>query len=108
MPLFMTQFAYSSEAWAAMARNPEDRGAAFRALVEKMGGRMKAIYYCFGDYDGMVLYEAPDEGTAMAMIIAAVAPGHLKATRTTRMFTMEETMAAARKAGGGSYQRPKG
>lgn len=83
MPLYMTQFSYTAAAWAALAKKPEDRGAAFGRLIEKFGGRFKEIYYCFGEYDGLVLYEAADNETATAAIIAATAPGHLKATKTT-------------------------
>jgi uncharacterized protein with GYD domain len=56
----MTQFAYTSEAWKALVKNPEDRGRVFSELVEKMGGRLIALYYCMGEYDGLVIYEAPD------------------------------------------------
>ncbi len=34
MSLYMMQFAYTSEAWAALARNPEDRSNAMRGLLE--------------------------------------------------------------------------
>jgi len=107
MTLYMTQFAYTAEAWAALAKNPQDRGAAFRQLVEKMGGKMVGIYYCFGEYDGLVLYEAPDETTALATVLAAITPGHLKATKTTMLLTMETTMEAMRKAGGVAYTGPR-
>ncbi len=106
MALYMTQFAYTSDAWAALAKNPEDRGRVFAALVEKLGGRFRDIYYCFGEYDGLVLYDAPDNATASAIIVAATAPGHLKATKTTPLFTMSDTMALLRKAGGASYRGP--
>ncbi len=108
MALYMTQFAYTAEAWAALAKKPEDRGEAFAALVEKMGGKFREIYYCFGEYDGLVIYEAPDNATASAIIVAATAPGHLKATKTTPLFTMSDTMALLRKAGGMTYRGPMG
>jgi hypothetical protein len=38
MPLYMTQFAYTPEAWAALVDNPEDRSAPVREVVESMGG----------------------------------------------------------------------
>lgn len=107
MPLYMTQFAYTPEAWAALVKNPEDRGAAFRGLVEKMGGQMHAIYYCFGEFDGLVIYEAPDETAALAAILAVISPGHLKTTKTTPLFTMETTLEAMRKAGAVTYRGPK-
>ena len=48
MPLYMTQFAYISEAWKALVKKPEDRGKVLGELVEKMGGRSVSMYYCMG------------------------------------------------------------
>ena len=108
MAIYMTQFAYTPQAWAALAKNPEDRGKTFASLAEKLGGRMHRIYYSFGEYDGVVIAEFPDDATAMAGIVAAVTPGHLKATKTTRLYTMEEAMSAMAKAGELAYPAPKG
>ncbi|MBI1880998.1 MAG: GYD domain-containing protein [Chloroflexi bacterium] len=108
MPTFMTQFSYTAQAWAAMAKNPEDRGAAINALLEKLGGRLLNIYYTMGDYDGFIIFEAPDGATATTAIIAATTPGHLKTTKTTQLFTMNETMDMASKAGSMVYSAPKG
>jgi uncharacterized protein with GYD domain len=104
----MVQFAYTPESWAALVKNPEDRSAPVKALAEKLGGRMLNMYYCFGEYDGFVILEAPDETTAMAAVLAAIAPGHLKATKTTVLFTVEQAMEAMGKAGGIVYPAPKG
>jgi uncharacterized protein with GYD domain len=108
MPLYMTQFGYTAQAWAAMAKKPEDRGAAFARLIESFGGKFKNIYYCFGEYDGVVIYEAPDNETAAAAIVAAAAPGHLKSTNTTPLFTMEQAVKMLEKAGKATYAAPKG
>jgi uncharacterized protein with GYD domain len=108
MALYMTQFAYTPQAWAALAKKPEDRGAAFGQLIERLGGKFQGIYYCFGEYDGMVIYEAPDNETATAAIVAAVAPGHLKATKTTPLFTMEQQLKILERAGGTTYAAPTG
>ncbi len=45
---------------------------------------------------------------AMAGILAEITPGHLKATMTTKLFSMEEAMQAMRKAGEMAYPGPKG
>ena len=108
MATYMTQFSYTIEAWAALTKNPEDRGKIFSALVEKLGGRLLNIYYCFGEYDGIVIVDFPDDTTTMAGVLAAIAPGHLKATKTTRLFSMEEALGAMRKAGEMAYAGPKG
>ena len=61
MSLYMTQFAYIPEAWKAFAKNPEDRSSVFRELVERLGGQLLSFCYCFGEYDGVVIFEAPYE-----------------------------------------------
>jgi uncharacterized protein with GYD domain len=106
MPLYMTQFSYTAEAWAALARNPQDRSQGIEALAEKLGARLVSLHYCMGEYDGVVLSEAPDDTTAIALAIAAVSPGHVKAIRTTRLISVAEALEAMRKAGSVTYQAP--
>ena len=108
MPLYMTQFSYTTEAWKSLAKNPEDRSVPLKALWEKLGGKLVSFYYCFGDFDGIAIGEAPDAVTDSAIVIAAVSGGHLKSTKTTVLFTAEEAMKAMRKAGGVVYPPPKG
>jgi hypothetical protein len=45
---------------------------------------------------------------ALATSLVAVTPGHLKAIKTTKLFTVEETMEAMRKAGSLAFQGPSG
>jgi uncharacterized protein with GYD domain len=106
MPLYMTQVGYTSEAWAALAQNPEDRSEAFGRLAETLGGRMLSFYNSFGKYDVLVIYEAPDESTAAAMVVAASVPGHLGRVKTTVLLSAEEGMEAMRKAGEATYRAP--
>ena len=61
MPLYMAQFAYTVEAWAAFTKNPENRTAALQNLAKKVGAKVEALYYSFGDYDGFVIIDAPDD-----------------------------------------------
>ena len=49
MPLYMTQFAYTPEAWATLSDNPEDRSVAVRDLLETQGGRLIGWYLSFGE-----------------------------------------------------------
>ena len=78
------------------------------AGAEHGGGQLIDLYYHFGEYDGTVIFEAPDDTTATATVLAAVSPGHIRASKTTRLMTAEEAMDAMRKAGGQSYQAPTG
>ena len=106
MALYMVQFAYTAEASALLAKNPQDRSVPSGELIEKLGGRMIGFYFCLGEYDGVCIYEAPDDMTASAISMVAASPGHLKASHTTRLFTPEETMEAMRKAASFTFQGP--
>ena len=106
MPLYMTQFAYTPEALAALVDNPQDRSAPVRQLAESMGGRLIGWYLSFGEYDGVVIYEAPDDATAGAVVLAAARHGHLRATKTTPLFTTEEGIEMMSRAGGTAFRAP--
>jgi len=107
MPLYMTQFSYTSETWKALVRAPEDRGKVFGDLVEKMGGRLVAMYYSTGEWDGLLIYEVPDEVAAAATVFSAVSPGHIKETRTTLLLSVEDAMKAMSEAKAEVYAPPK-
>ncbi len=108
MSLFMTQFSYTSEAWAKLVKNPEDRTVPLKAMAKKLGGRVIDVYYCFGEYDGIVLMEAPDENTAAACVLAATTAAHLTATKTTVLQSVKDAMASWAKAGSVVYPAPTG
>ena len=108
MAIYMTQWSYTPEAWANLVKNPENREAPVKTLAEKLDGRLLGWYNCFGEYDGLAIYEVPDETNAMAAVLAAITPGHLKATKTTVLLTVEQGMEAMGKAGGIVYPAPKG
>ena len=68
---------------------------------------MVSMYYCMGEYDGLVIYKAPDEATTVATVLSAVSPGHLKAIKTTVLLSVEDTMKAMNKANAEAYPGPK-
>ena len=106
MPLYMTQFSYTPEAWAALARNPEDRSAAVSALAEALGGRIIAFYYSFGEYDGLIIGEYPDNNTAAVGALAGVSAGHLKAIKTVPLLSVEEATDVMRRTGEMTFRGP--
>lgn len=106
MPLYMTQFAYTPEAWASLVDNPEDRSVPVGHLAESMGGRLASWYLSFGEYDGLAIYEASDDATAGALVMAAARRGHFRATKTTPLFTAEESVEMMSRAGDTTYRAP--
>jgi|SRR5688572_20018976 uncharacterized protein with GYD domain len=108
MSLFMAQFAYTPEAWAAIIHAPQDRAAASDALVRHLGGRLVGLYYTpGGEYDGFALFEAPDDAAAAAAEIADVAAGHLRSNRLLRVLSAEEMHAALQQAATAPNMAPK-
>lgn len=106
MPHYMLHFSYTPETWAALVRKPEDRTAAVEALAKQAGGRIIALYYHTGEYDGTIISEFPDDASANAVVMAAVATGTLRATKTTRLYSMKEVLETLGKAGKIAYQPP--
>jgi len=107
MPLYLTQFAYTAETWAALTRNPEDRSTYLESFCPELGCRLVGMYYTFGEYDGFVILEAPDEAAASAFAVAVAASGSMKALRTTTLLTPAQLVAMLPRAAGANF-RPAG
>jgi uncharacterized protein with GYD domain len=106
MAHYLIQAAYTPEAWAALGKNPQDRGEAIRPAVEAMGGRLDAFYMCFGEYDVVAIAEFPGNVDAGAFAISVAAGGAVKAFRTTPLFEPAEGVEAMRKSGSSDYAPP--
>lgn len=108
MAYYMVQAAYTPEAIATMVKKPEDRAAAVRPVVERLGGRLEGIWFCFGDYDVVGIAQMPDNVTAAAFSFAVSQGGAVKALKTTPLMSAAEAVEAMKKAGGAGYRAPSG
>jgi uncharacterized protein with GYD domain len=106
MPMYLTRFSYTPEAWARMSKNPEDRRDAARTYIESVGGKLHGFWYAFGEFDGYNLWEAPDNVSMAAVAIAIGGGGSLSKMETTVLMTVEETLEALGRAGSVSYRPP--
>ena len=106
MPLYLTRFSYTPETWARLIANPEDRREAARSYIESVGGKLHGFWYAFGPYDGYNLWEAPDNASMAAVVLAIGAGGALRSFETTVLLTVEETIEALGKAGNVDYRPP--
>jgi uncharacterized protein with GYD domain len=104
MALYLYQAAYTAESLAAQIREPQDRIEAVRPALDAMGARILAGGYPFGEYDVLVLYEAPDDTTAASVALAVAAGGAVKSARTTRLLSGQEWIESLRKAQGSQYR----
>jgi uncharacterized protein with GYD domain len=104
MPLYMYQVAYTPQSLAAQIKQPHDRIEAARPSLEAMGIKILVWGYPLGEYDVMIVIEAPDDTTAASVALAVTAGGAVKSSRTTRLLTGQEWTESLRKAQDSQYQ----
>ena len=107
MPHYLLQASYTPEAWARMIRSPVDRRRGVETLAAKIGGRLEALYYSFGEHDVVAILEAPDNVAAAAASLAIASAGHLRSVKTTPLLTVDEIMSAEKRAGELTYAPPQ-
>jgi uncharacterized protein with GYD domain len=94
MPIYITQGRYTRDAIKGMIVKPEDRADAVARLISKIGGRLLGYYLTFGDYDFMVIAEAPNDVQMAAVLLAAGSGGGVTDLRTTVALTSVEAKGA--------------
>lgn len=104
MPVYMYQAAYTPEAMAAQIREPHDRIEAVRPAFEALGATFVAAGHPFGEFDILVIFDAPDDTTAASIAMAVGAGGAVRSARTTRLLTGQEWVESLRKAQDTQYK----
>ena len=77
------------------AKQTTKRIADWAAEVQSKGVSVKQMYWTFGQYDQVCVFEAPDDKTAASVLLTADMLGNIR-TQTMRAFTaseMEEILA---------------
>jgi uncharacterized protein with GYD domain len=98
MPLFITYASYSNSGVKGLIDKPSDRSEAIKALIEKAGGKLVALYNTTGSNDIVLVTEAPDGSDAVAVGMAAAASGAVSKIETVRAWTSSEFKGIAEKA----------
>lgn len=106
MPTYMVQAAYTNTAWSKLVQRPENRMEALKPVIEQLGGRLLEWYYTFGEYDVVVLFEAPSNVGAAAASMAIAGGGAVKEIKTTALMSPEEGFDAMLLAQGAGYRPP--
>jgi uncharacterized protein with GYD domain len=106
MAQYMFQVSFTAEAWSKMVKEPQNREAAIKPTIEKLGGKLLGYWMAFGESDAVVIVQMPDNVTAAAAAIAATAGGACKSLKTTVLMSVDEGMQAMKKAGGAGYRAP--
>jgi uncharacterized protein with GYD domain len=107
MPLYMYQAAYTAKSMAAQIKEPEDPVEAVRTTLEDLGAKIVVAGFPFGEYDVIIIYEAPDDMTAASVAMAVAAEGEVKSAKTTRLLSGQEWVDSLRKRRVVNVRRPR-
>jgi uncharacterized protein with GYD domain len=88
MVRYLSLISFTPEGISAAADSPQ-RQAAFCRDVEAAGGTVEATYWTLGEVDGVIVFTAPDEATAAALLLRLGTRGCVR-TRTLRAFDVSE------------------
>ena len=90
MATFIALFGWTEQG-IRQVKNTADRAATFKQSIKAAGGSVKNIYWTMGRYDGVIIFEAPDDATAAAVMMGGCAQGNVR-TETLRAFDEDEIM----------------
>jgi uncharacterized protein with GYD domain len=97
MALYMYQASYTAKSMAAQLKDPEDPVDSIRSALDEVGAEIVVAAFPFGEYDLLVVYEAPDDMTAASVAMAVAAEGEVKSAKTTRLLSGQEWLESLRK-----------
>lgn len=106
MGKYLLQASYTQQGTSGLVQKPEDRTAVLQEMVSSVGGKIISVDYCFGDYDIVVILEAPDDASMAAVSMVAGASGVATNIKTTVLISMAQGFEAAKKASSISYRAP--
>ena len=97
MPKYMIEAAYTADGMRGVQKDKASgRLAAASRAVQSLGGKLEAMYFCFGEYDAVLIADLPDNVSAAAIGLTTSASGLVR-TRTTPLLTIEEIYRALAK-----------
>lgn len=99
MPIFIAQGSFSKEAVRGMTEKPEDRTGPVAKLFESLGARLQNWYLTTGEYDWLLIVEAPSHDVVVAAAAAATAGGGVSNIKTCAAFSGPEARAIFENAG---------
>jgi uncharacterized protein with GYD domain len=70
-------------------RETTKRATAFKAIAKKMKTTLTSIYWTLGAFDGALVFDAPDDESATALMLSLGMQGNVQTT-TVRAFAAPE------------------
>jgi uncharacterized protein with GYD domain len=88
MPFYIVLVNWTDQGIRNFKDSPK-RAAAARAAVEKAGGKWLGFYYTLGQYDMVLISEAPNDESVMSVNLAIGSQGSVRTT-TLKAFAEAE------------------
>jgi uncharacterized protein with GYD domain len=100
MPNYLAQGRFTRDAVKGMMERPENRSEAVGRLFEELGGKLHSWHLTSGDYDWMLIVEAPSHDVLIEAAIAATAGGGVHDIKTCAIWDGAAARELFSKAGG--------
>ena len=88
MPAYVSLFNFTDQGIKAV-KDTVNRAQLVKQASEAAGGRVIGVWWLMGQYDGILISEAPDEETATRLLISSGMQGNVR-TITMRAFSEDE------------------
>jgi uncharacterized protein with GYD domain len=88
MTTFVSTIKFTEQGIKAISETTK-RAAAIKAAAKKMKIKVTEIYWTLGSFDGLLIFDAPDDETATALLLRIGALGNVQTT-TARAFTASQ------------------
>jgi uncharacterized protein with GYD domain len=72
-------------------KESSDRYNSFKESLEKVGGKLIGGYYTMGEYDVVIIIEAPNDEIVMSLMLKVGSAGNVR-TKTLKAFVAEDGM----------------
>jgi uncharacterized protein with GYD domain len=88
MATFITTIKFTGQGIQNIRESPK-RAAAFKSGAKKLGVKVTDIYWTLGSFDGVLIFDAPNDETATAAMLHLSSQGNVQTT-TARAFDSSE------------------
>lgn len=88
MATFISTIKFTEQGIKAIKESTK-RATSIKSAAKKMGVKVTNIFWTLGAYDGLLVFEAPDDETATALMLHLGTSGNVQTT-TARAFTAAE------------------
>jgi len=93
MSRYLTLIQFTEQGIKACGKSTE-RALRFGKAVKAAGGEVEATYWALGEYDGAIVFRAPDEQTAARLLVQLGQEGNVR-TKTLPVFDVKQFAAIA-------------